>query len=228
MKKASLRIDRLTAGKAEVGNEKINENASLKNEIALLNSLLDEKKKEGDRLQNGGQGKFDGISGKERDTHGNLYYYLSLLLAIFIIVITGLWLYTGIEVEKLYSETDEVNMELQQKAIPPPPVPAAISAGEDILNAMEKSPELASVISGILAEVPEDVRISSIELSEIRGGKNGKIINEINIKGFSTTEPEIADIVSTLKASRRFYDIEIASSQKTGKNIFFELKAKLR
>ncbi|MBI4691058.1 MAG: hypothetical protein HY754_12465, partial [Nitrospirae bacterium] len=35
MKKASLRIDRLTAGKAEVGNEKINENASLKNEIAL-------------------------------------------------------------------------------------------------------------------------------------------------------------------------------------------------
>lgn len=159
-------------------------------------------------------------------------FYLFSGLAVCIFVIAGLWLFNIIETKRFDAEMSKLNkqkIELQQKIMPPPLMPAAISVGEEILDAMEKSPKWTSAISEILAVVPEDVRLSSIESSEIRSGeKEDKGIKQVDIKGFSTTELGIADLVSALKASHFFYDVEMVSSQKGEKDIAFELKTRLK
>lgn len=159
-------------------------------------------------------------------------FYLFSGLAVCIFVIAGLWLFNIIETKRFDAEMSKLNkqkIELQQKIMPPPLMPAAISVGEEILDAMEKSPKWTSAISEILAVVPEDVSLSSIESSEIRRGeKEDKGIKQVDIKGFSTTELGIADLVSALKASHFFYDVEMVSSQKGEKDIAFELKTRLK
>ena len=50
----------------------------------------------------------------------------------------------------------------------------------------------------------------------------------MSIKGFSTTQLGVANLISALELSRHFYDVEIVFVQKGAKDISFELRAKMQ
>lgn len=155
------------------------------------------------------------------------FYYLLAGLAVYIVVIMGLWLLNVIDARKLGAEMDKLNkqkVELQQQIKPLPAVTAAPSllVDKEILIAMERSPKWSQTLSTISVVVPQDVWLSSIESREEKG------IRHMNIKGFSTTQLGVANLISAFELSHHFYDVEIVFVQKGDKDISFELKAKMR
>jgi len=87
---------------------------------------------------------------------------------------------------------------------------------------MEKAPRWSQTLSAISVIVPQDVWLSSIESRDEKG------VRRMNIKGFSTTQLGVANLISALESSHYFYDVEIVFVQKGAKDISFELKAKMR
>jgi Tfp pilus assembly protein PilN len=155
------------------------------------------------------------------------FYYLLAGLAVYVVVIMGLWLLNVIDTRKLGAEMDKLNkqkVELQQQIKPLPDVAVAPSllVDKEILTAMERAPKWSQTLSTISVVVPQDVWLSSIESRDEKGGKR------MNIKGFSTTQLGVANLISALELSHHFYDVEIVFVQKGAKDISFELKAKVR
>ncbi len=153
-------------------------------------------------------------------------YYLFFGLTVYIVIILSLWFFNIIETKRLDSEIKKLNSqkaELQQKILPTaPPTPTAVPAEKEILNAIKRVPPWSSILSEISLIVPGEVWLSSIESKEDKG------IRRMNIKGFSTTQLGVANLISALEASHYFYAVEIVFSQKGEKHISFELRAKLR
>ncbi|MDP3260870.1 MAG: PilN domain-containing protein [Thermodesulfovibrionales bacterium] len=155
------------------------------------------------------------------------FYYLLAGIAVYIVVIMGLYFLNIINVKKLGAEMDKLNKqkaELQQQIKPLPAVTVAPSllVDKEILIAMEKSPRWSPILSTISVVVPQDVWLSSIESREEKGAKH------MSIKGFSTTQLGVANFIAALELSHHFYDVEIVFVQKGDKDISFELKAKMR
>ena len=50
----------------------------------------------------------------------------------------------------------------------------------------------------------------------------------MSIKGFSSTQLGVANLISSLEASDFFYEVEIVFSQKGEKDISFELRTRLK
>ena len=153
------------------------------------------------------------------------FYYLVVGFVIYTVVIISLWFLNIIKTKKFDSEIGKLNkqkIELQQKILPPPPVPATVPVDKEILDAMEKAPKWSSIISEMSVVVPADVWLSSIESKEDRGMK------QMHIKGFSTTQLGVANLISALEASHYFYGVEIIFSQKGEKDISFELKTRVK
>lgn len=155
------------------------------------------------------------------------FYYLLAGLSVYIVVILGLWLVNIIDARKLGAEMDRLNKqkaELQQKIKPQLPVAVSPSllVDKEILIAMEKAPRWSQTLSAISVIVPQDVWLSSIESRDEKGGRG------MNIKGFSTMQLGVANLISALESSHYFYDVEIVFVQKGAKDISFELKAKMR
>jgi Tfp pilus assembly protein PilN len=157
---------------------------------------------------------------------GRLYYLLAGL-SVYIAVIMGLWLLNIISAKKLGAEIAKLNkqkIELQQQIKPRPAVTVAPSllVDKEILTAMEKAPRWSLILSTISVVVPQEAWLSSIESREEKGTRH------MNIKGFSTTQLGVANLISALEMSHHFYDVEIVFVQKGDKDISFELKAKMR
>ncbi len=155
------------------------------------------------------------------------FYYLLAGLAVYIVVIMGLYLLNVIDARKLGAEMDKLNkqkVELQQRIKPLPAVTVAPSllVDKEILTAIEKAPRWSLILSTISVVVPQDVWLSSIESRDEKGGRR------MNIKGFSTTQLGVANFIAALELSHNFYDVEIVFVQKGPKDISFELKAKMR
>lgn len=155
------------------------------------------------------------------------FYYLLAGLSVYMVVIMGLWLLNIIDAKKLGAEMDKLNkqkVELQQQIKPLPAVTAAPSllVDKEILIAMEKAPRWSQILSAISVVVPQDVWLSSIESRDEKG------VRRMNIKGFSTTQLGVANLISALELAHHFYDVEIVFAQKGDKDISFELKAKMR
>ncbi|MBI4691730.1 MAG: PilN domain-containing protein [Nitrospirae bacterium] len=153
------------------------------------------------------------------------FYYLFLGLSAYIVLMTGLWSYKFIAVKRLDAETNKLNkqkMELQQKILPPSPVVVVPSVEKGISEAVEKAPQWSLIISDLSIIVPENIWLSSIESKEDKG------IRQMNIKGFSKTQLEVANLISSLESSRHFYDVQIVFAQKGEKDVTFELKARLK
>lgn len=153
-----------------------------------------------------------------------LFYYLSAGIAVYMLVMTLLWLFKITEVRKLDSEIKRLTQqkaELQQRILPPPP-PEILSGEKEIIEAIKTAPQWSLVMSDLSVLVPEDVWLSSIESRQDRG------IRHMNIKGFSTSQLGVAGLVSALEASHYFYEVEIVFAQKGEKDISFELKAKVK
>lgn len=154
------------------------------------------------------------------------FYYLFLGLTAYIIVMIGLWFFKIIEAKRFDAEITRLNkqkIEMQQKILPPPPpLPVVPSVDKEILSALERAPRWSRIISDISIITPKEVWLSSIESKEEKG------IKRMNIKGFSTTQLGVADLISALETSQHFYDVEIVFAQKGEKDISFELKAKVR
>jgi len=154
-----------------------------------------------------------------------IFFYLFYALAVYLVVITGLWFFKIIENRKFDSEIsklDKQKAELQQRILAASPVPAVLNVDKEILGAVEKAPKWSSIISDISVIVPENVWLSSIESKEEKG------LRHLSIKGFSTTQLGIANFISALETSKYLYDVEIVFSQKGDKDISFELKTKVR
>lgn len=150
-------------------------------------------------------------------------YYLVAGLAVYIVIMAGMWLLNTLNVRKLTAEIDKLNkqkVELQQKIQPFPVAVAApsFSVDKEILTAIEKAPRWSQTLSAISVVVPLDVWLSSVESRDRR----------MNIKGFSTTHFGVANLIATLESSHSFYDVEIVFVQKGNKDISFELNAKMR
>ena len=155
------------------------------------------------------------------------FYYLLAGLSVYVVVIMGLWLLNIINAKKLGAELDKLNkqkVELQQQIKPLPAVTVAPSllVDKEILIAMENAPRWGQTLSAISVVVPEDVWLSSIESRDEKGVKH------MSIKGFSTTQLGVANLISALELSRHFYDVEIVFVQKGAKDISFELRAKMQ
>lgn len=154
------------------------------------------------------------------------YFYLFWGLAGYSILMMVLWIFKNSEIKRLDSEINRLTKhktELQQKVQPPlPPVPNAVPIDKDIVRAMEKTPKWSLIVSDISVIVPENVWLSSVESRDDKG------IKQVNIKGFSTTQFGVANLISALEGLRYLYDIEIVFAQKGEKDISFELKTKLR
>jgi len=154
-------------------------------------------------------------------------YYLFVGLAVYIVVMAGMWFLNTMNARKLTAEIDKLNkqkIELQQKitssipvsAVPPPAV------DKEILTAMGRTPKWSQTLSALSVVVPQDVWLSSIESRDEKGGRR------LSIKGFSTTHLGVANLISMLESSRNFYDVEIVFVQKGSKDVSFELNAKMR
>ncbi|MBI4685135.1 MAG: PilN domain-containing protein [Nitrospirae bacterium] len=155
-----------------------------------------------------------------------LFYYIFPGLAVYIITIIVLWFFKGIEIRKVDIELDKLNKhktDLQQKLlVASAPVQTISSVDREILDAIGKTPRWSFIISEISILVPENVWLSSIESKDERG------IKLMSVKGFTTTQLGVANLISALEASQYFYDVEIVFSQKGEKEISFELKTKLK
>jgi hypothetical protein len=153
------------------------------------------------------------------------FYYLFLALAVYIMLMTSLWILKTVENKRSDSEINKLNkqkVKLQGKILPPPPPAPSPSVDKEILGAMQQTPKWSQIISELSALVPQDIYLSSIE------SKDDKGIRQMSIKGFSTTQLGVANLISALEVSRYFYGVEIVFSQKGEKDVSFELKAKLR
>ncbi|OGP64448.1 MAG: hypothetical protein A3K22_04260 [Deltaproteobacteria bacterium RBG_16_42_7] len=155
------------------------------------------------------------------------FYYLLAGLSVYIVVIMGLWLLNVINAKKLGAEMDKLNkqkVELHQqiKPLPADTVAPSLLVDKEILITMEKAPRWSLILSAISVVVPQDVWLSSIESRDEKGAKY------MSIKGFSTTQLGVANLISALELSHYFYDVQIVFVQKGDKDISFELKAKMQ
>lgn len=152
------------------------------------------------------------------------FLFFCFALGIYLILILTLWIFKSAETARLDSEIRRLTQqktELQQKVHPVAGAPA-VPRDKEILGLIEISPKWSVLISDISILTPEEVWLASIESREEKG------VRQMNIKGFSTTQLGVANLISALETSNHFYDIEIVFAQKGEKNIFFELKTKLK
>ncbi len=153
------------------------------------------------------------------------FFYIFLAFAAYCLVMTVLWLLRVVEIKKFDAEISSLTkqkIELSQKIALPPQIDITAAVDKNILALIEKNPKWSLMLSDLSLVVPENVWLSSLE------SKEEKNSSHVSIKGFSTTQMGVANLISALEASNHFYDVEIVFAQKGEKDVAFELIARLK
>lgn len=162
---------------------------------------------------------------RPKDKKG-IFFYLAIVFSLYLLTVTGLWGYNISISKRLDSAVREheglrANL-LSQVAAKEPAAPPPPSIEKEIADKAMRTPPWDAILGELSVSVPEKVWLSLIDIKESEGSTS------ISIKGFSKTQVDVAELISGLEESSYFSDIEIVFSQKTAKDVIFELKAKIK
>jgi Tfp pilus assembly protein PilN len=153
-----------------------------------------------------------------------LPFYSLIAACICFLVLMALWASTLLKLKNISGEGEAL---LQRKAELQVRLDAArgsmpdreASPGEKMLSEIQATHPWSSILSELSLIIPEKGRLSAVETRQDN--------NVISFKGYAVSQLDVATLIASLERSEYFEGIEIISSQKGAKEVFFELKAKL-
>ena len=154
-----------------------------------------------------------------------IVYYLLMAVPVYAALMTFLLASKVMETRKIDIEIKKLGMQktdLSTKLKPQVPVALSPAIDKEISSAVEKTPRWSRIVSELSLIIHEEIWLSSIESKEEKG------VKKMSIKGFSSTQLGVANLISSLEASDFFYEVEIVFSQKGEKDISFELRTRLK
>lgn len=156
-------------------------------------------------------------------------FYASLLIAAYLITLSGLYAHNRSLTKKLSAQISEVekkNADLRTALASVPEVgvqialvPSELMAEKEIADRVASARAWSAMLAELSVIVPEKIWLGQIEA--VQPGTVG-------IKGFSKGQTAVAEFVGSLSASRHFEGVEIVYSQQGDKDVAFELKARAK
>jgi Tfp pilus assembly protein PilN len=138
-------------------------------------------------------------------------------------VLGGLWVRNTMELNQVSAEVSSLS---QKKAEFLARIQASSSASaaratpeEEIYHELQAAHPWSEVLRELSLIVPDRVWLASLETRWES--------NSIGVKGYALSQMDIASFIALIERSDIFEGVEIVSSQKGEKEVFFELKARL-
>jgi Tfp pilus assembly protein PilN len=143
---------------------------------------------------------------------------------IYIVALAVLWFMSNYELGKLNSTINDLRGRKSQMqdyiaVSATPPAAPRDTTDEEIMNIMRVTPPWDAILAELSFVVPGTVWLEIISSSDAR---------HLRLKGFSTSQSDVAKLISRLERSHYFRNVEIVFSQKGEQAITFELRTEIK
>ncbi len=143
---------------------------------------------------------------------------------IYIVALTVLWLMSNYELKHLNSTIEDLlgRKSQMQDYIAVSATPAAApqdATDKEIMGRLRATPPWDAILAELSFVVPDTVWLEIIESSDA---------SHLRLKGFSTSQADVAKLISRLERSHYFRNVEIVFSQKGEQAITFELRTEIK
>ena len=143
---------------------------------------------------------------------------------IYIVALTVLWFMSNYELGKLNSTIEDLRGRKSQMqdyiaVSAAPPAAPQDTTYKEIMAGLRATPPWDAILAELSFVVPDTVWLEIIESRDAR---------HLRLKGFSTSQSDVAKLISRLERSHYFRNVEIVFSQKGKQAITFELRTEMK